>query len=137
MATVSINNYTVPVKSKSSVLNATTYLVNTILWAIKEKKGENIISLDLRNVTEAVADYFIICEGSSTTQVKAISDNIEKLVAETTGTYPYKQEGQKNAQWILTDYIDVVVHVMHPETRNFYKLEEMWSDANQKLHDND
>jgi len=137
LATVSLNNYSVPVKSKKSVLQTTSFLVNTILSAIKEKKGENIISLDLRNVSEAVADYFIICEGASTTQVKAISDNIEKLVAETTGMYPYKQEGQKNAQWILTDYVDVVVHVMHPETRSFYKLEEMWSDANQQLHDND
>ncbi|HEY8896117.1 MAG TPA: ribosome silencing factor [Niastella sp.] len=100
-----------------------------IIHAIKEKKGDNIVSLDLRKIPEAVADYFIICEASSTTQVKAIADfvmaHVETAVEET----PYHSEGQQSSHWILVDYVNVVVHVMLPETRKFYKLEEMWNDA--------
>ncbi|MBC7652591.1 MAG: ribosome silencing factor [Deinococcales bacterium] len=100
-----------------------------IITSIKEKKGEHIISLDLRKIPEAVADFFIICEASSTTQVKAIADFIEYNVKEICGEVPYKHEGKTTSQWILIDYISIVVHVMHPEQRKFYNLEDMWSDA--------
>lgn len=104
-------------------------LFKAIIHAIQDKKGSNIISLDLRKIPEAVADFFIICEANSTTQVKAISDNVEFYVKTVTDESPYRHEGQQAAHWILVDYINVVVHVMQPETRKFYKLEEMWSDA--------
>jgi ribosome-associated protein len=100
-----------------------------IIHAIKEKKGENILSLDLRKIPEAVADFFIVCEASSTTQVKAIADFVEYHVKQSVDETPYHSEGQQSAHWILVDYVNVVVHIMLPETRKFYKLEEMWNDA--------
>lgn len=107
----------------------------TIIQAIQEKKGENIVSLDLRKIPEAVADFFIICEASSNTQVKAIADFVEVHVKKLTNELPYRHEGQQVAQWILIDYVNVVVHVMQPETRKFYKLEDMWSDAEAEEHE--
>lgn len=117
-------------KKKSTVrLTKNSKLIKTIINAIQEKKGENIISLDLRKVNEAVADFFIICEASNQPQVRAISDFVEMEIKEKCDEYPYRHEGMKNLQWVLIDYVNVVVHVMLPETRKFYKLEEMWSDA--------
>ena len=117
-------------KKKSSVrLTKNSKLIKTIINAIQEKKGENIISLDLRKVDEAVADFFIVCEAGSHPQVRAISDFVEEQIKEKCDEYPYHHEGKKNLQWVLIDYVNVVVHVMLSETRKFYKLEEMWSDA--------
>ena len=104
-------------------------IFKTIINAIHEKKGEYIVSLDLRKIPEAVADFFIICEASSSTQVKAISDHVEHLVKEVLKEAPYHHEGYHGLHWVLIDYVNIVVHVMLPETRKFYKLEEMWSDA--------
>ncbi len=110
-------------------LTKNSKLIKSIITAIQEKKGENIISLDLRKIPEAVADFFIVCEASSNTQVKAIADYIEFYTKQTVKDQPYHSEGQQSGQWILLDYVNVVVHIMQPETRKFYKLEEMWSDA--------
>ena len=104
-------------------------IFKAIIHAIKEKKGEHIVSLDLRKIPEAVADFFIVCEASSTTQVKAIADYIQEHVRTAVEETPFHTEGQQAAHWILIDYVNVVVHVMQPETRKFYKLEEMWMDA--------
>lgn len=106
----------------------------TIIQAIQEKKGDKIVSLDLRKIQEAAADFFIICEASSHTQVKAISDFVEIKVKKSCEEIPYKQEGKKALQWVLIDYINIVVHVMLPESRDFYKLEELWSDALRQDH---
>ena len=123
-------------KKKSTVrLTKNSKLIKTIINAIQEKKGENIISLDLRKVNEAVADFFIICEASNQPQVRAISDFVEHEIKEKCDEFPYRHEGMKNSQWILIDYVNVVVHVMLTETRKFYKLEEMWSDAVAHEHD--
>ena len=123
-------------KKKNSVrLTKNSKLIKTIINAIQEKKGENIISLDLRKVNEAVADFFIICEGSSQPQVRAIAEFVEHEMKSRCDEYPYRHEGLKNLQWVLIDYVNVVVHVMLPETRKFYKLEEMWSDAVTAEHD--
>jgi ribosome-associated protein len=119
-----------PRKKKSTVrLTKNSKLIKTIINAIQEKKGQNIISLDLRKVNEAVADFFIICEASNQPQVRAISDFVEQEIKKKCDEYPYRHEGMKNLQWVLIDYVNVVVHVMLTETRKFYKLEEMWSDA--------
>ena len=115
-------------------LTRNSKLFKTIITAIQEKKGENIISLDLRKIPEAVADFFIICEANSTTQVKGIADYVEHLTKQATKELPYKVEGQQAGQWVLVDYVNVVVHIMQPETRKFYKLEEMWSDAEGEEH---
>ncbi len=122
-------------KSAITKLTRNSKLFKTIIQAILDKKGEKLLSLDLRKIEEASADFFIVCEASSTTQVKAISDFVELRVKECCAEQPYKQEGKQAAQWVLIDYINIVVHIMHPEARNFYKLEEMWSDAVSFLHD--
>jgi ribosome-associated protein len=110
-------------------LNANSRILKLIIKAIQEKKGENIVSLDLRKIPEAVSDYFIICEATSTTQVKAIADFVEDTIKQQVGELPYRHEGYHALQWILIDYINIVVHIMQHETRKFYKLEELWSDA--------
>jgi ribosome-associated protein len=124
-------------RKRNSVMRLTrnSKIFKNIIKAIQEKKGENIISLDLRKIPEAVSDFFIICEGASTTQVKAIADSIEEEVRRNCDELPYKHEGRQTYQWVLIDYVNVVVHVMLPETRRFYKLEDMWSDAPQENHE--
>lgn len=130
MSTLSLlNNRSKDSKSTTARINRNSKLFKTIIRAIQEKKGENVISLDLRKIPEAVSDFFIICEASSTTQVKAIADHVEDLVKEECGEGPYRHEGMSALQWVLVDYVNVVVHIFHPETRKFYRLEEMWSDA--------
>ena len=116
-------------KNTSTRLTRNSKIFKAIIHAIHEKKGENIISLDLRKIPEAVSDFFIICEASNSTQLKAIADFIEVDVKEKCGENPYKHEGRQAQQWILIDYVNIVVHIMLPEPRKFYQLEEMWSDA--------
>jgi ribosome-associated protein len=120
--------------SKVSRLNRNSKIFKTIISAIQEKKGSKITSLDLRNIPEAVADFFIICEATSNTQVKAIADFVEYQVKQICNELPYRQEGQHLAHWILIDYVTVVVHIMQPDARKFYRLEEMWSDAPAMAH---
>ncbi len=115
--------------NKSVRLAKNSKIIKTIIQAIQAKKGEKVISLDLRKIPEAVADFFIVCEAGSTTQVRAISDFIETEVKEKCDESPYKHEGRQVMQWVIIDYINVVVHIMLPDSRRFYKLEEMWSDA--------
>jgi ribosome-associated protein len=109
-------------------------IFKTIIHAIQGKKGENIVSIDLRKIPEAVADFFIVCEGGSTNQVKAIAHSLTDDVESNCGELPYKHEGEQALQWVIIDYVNVVVHVMLPESRRFYKLEDMWSDAPQEEH---
>jgi ribosome-associated protein len=118
-------------RKKSSVVRLTrnSKIFKAIINAIQEKKGEKIVSLDLRKIPEAVADFFIICQANSNTQIKAIADFIEEDVKDKCGEAVYKHEGRQAQQWILIDYINIVVHIMLPEPRKFYQLEEMWSDA--------
>ena len=124
-------------RKKSSVVRITrnSKVFKTIIHAIQEKKGEDIVSLDLRKIPEAVADFFIICQASNTTQLRAIADFIETDVKEKCDEIAYKHEGRQGQQWILIDYVNVVVHVMMPEPRKFYRLEEMWSDAPAMQHE--
>jgi len=100
-----------------------------IIDAIQDIKGKNIVSLDLRNLDEAPADFFIICEGDSTTQVSAIAGNVIKRVKDELGVIPGHREGMINARWVLVDYFNTVVHIFYPETRQFYDLEDLWNDA--------
>jgi ribosome-associated protein len=117
-------------KRKSVVrLTKNSKIIKTIITAIQDKKGENIISLDLRKINEAVADFFIICEAGNQPQIRAIAEHIEEQVRINCDDKPYHHEGLKALQWVLIDYVNVVVHIMLPENRKFYKLEEMWSDA--------
>lgn len=104
-------------------------LNDLIIESIQDIKGKNILKLDLRHLDDAPTDYFIICEGSSTTQVKAISDKVYKKIKDELGDLPLHYEGQQSARWICLDYFNVVVHIFYPETRDFYQLEDLWSDA--------
>ena len=128
---------TLPSQKKAHLTRLTrnSKIFKTIARAIEDKKGESIVSLDLRKIPEAVADFFIICQATSTTQLKAISDFVEEQVNLSCGENPYKQEGRQAMQWILVDYVNIVVHIMHPDTRNFYKLEEIWNDAGIQKHE--
>jgi len=122
-------------KSSTPQITRNAKIFKTIIKAIQDKKGENIISMDLRKIHEATTDFFIICEANNTTQLKAIADNVEYEEKTNCSEWAYKSEGKTAAQWLLIDYINIVVHIMHPESRNFYRLEEMWSDADTKMHD--
>jgi len=122
-------------KKSITRLTRNSKIFKTIIQAIAEKKGEKIISLDLRKIPEAVSDFFIVCEANNTTQLRAIADFVEYEVKQKCGEFPYKHEGKQALQWILIDYINVVVHIMLPEPRKFYQLEEMWSDAPMMEHE--
>ena len=100
-----------------------------IIDSIQDIKGKNIIKLDLREIEDAPAEYFIICEGDSNTQVKAIADNVYRRAKMEFGILPSHMEGTRNALWICIDYFSTVVHVFYRETRAFYELEDLWSDA--------
>lgn len=117
-------------------LTKNSKIFKTVIEAIQEKKGENIVSLDLRKISEAVSDFFIICEANNSPQIKAIADNIEDKVRALLGEKVFHKEGFQNLQWVLIDYINIVVHVMLPESRRFYTLEEMWNDAILEKHPN-
>jgi ribosome-associated protein len=132
-----LNNLTVLASRKKPALTRLTRnskIFKTIIHALKEKKGENIISLDLKKIPEAVSDFFIICEASNNIQLKAIADFVEFEVKKECGELPYKHEGRQGEQWILIDYVNTVVHIMLPEPRKFYRLEEMWHDASATSH---
>lgn len=104
-------------------------LNDLIIDSIQDIKGKRIVKLDLRHLEDTPTDFFIICEGDSNTQVKAISDNIYRRVKLEGATMPVHLEGQQNALWILLDYFETVVHVFYRDTRKFYELEDLWSDA--------
>ena len=121
-------------RSKPARLTQNSKIVKTILAAISEKKGEEIISLNLKKIPEAVADYFIICEASNVNLVKAIADNVEKKVREECGEKPFRFEGKQGDKWVLIDFVDVVVHCLMSDIRGFYNLEDLWQDAEKKEH---
>ena len=104
-------------------------LREVIVDAILDKKGEEVVSLDLRKTGDAVADIFIICHATSRVQVKAIADNIDRKIKINPGENPWHSEGFENFEWVILDYIDIVVHIFMKEKREFYQLEELWQDA--------
>jgi len=99
-----------------------------IVEAMQEKKGSDIVVMDMREVS-GVSDYFVLCTGSSDLQIKAIIDHIRKTIKEKAGESPWSVEGEEHRQWVLMDYVDVVAHVLSPEKRAFYGLERLWGDA--------
>ena len=119
------------VKSKK-VINTPAYISELVIHGMQEKKGNEIVRLDLRNIHSSVADYFVICHAESSTQVKAIAASIEKEVHNGSGQSPWRVEGLSAGEWIILDYIDVVVHIFKTEKRQFYGIEELWGDAEMK-----
>jgi ribosome-associated protein len=110
-------------------------IMQTAVEAMQDKKAKNIISLDLRDIPNAVTSYFVICDVSSKIQSGAVFDNVTEWVKKKTGENPYHKEGVENAEWILIDYVDVVVHIFTEETRDFYNLESLWADAKTKEYE--
>jgi ribosome-associated protein len=104
-------------------------LITTILSGIEDVKGKEITILDLRDIENTVCDYFIICEGTSNTQVNAIVNSVQKKVSKALKDNPWHVEGSDNAEWVLMDYINVVVHVFQKHIRQYYDIESLWGDA--------
>jgi ribosome-associated protein len=104
-------------------------LITSILSGIEDVKGKEINILDLREIENTVCDYFIVCEGTSNTQVNAIVNSIQKKVSKELKDKPWHIEGENNAEWVLMDYVNVVVHVFQKHIREYYDIESLWGDA--------
>ncbi|NJB84606.1 ribosome-associated protein [Lewinella marina] len=103
--------------------------LDVILDSIRDIKGKNIVRLDLRKLDDRPAEFFFICEGESTTQVRAIAENVQKRMKQELGEYTKNTTGSRPANWVCLDYFDTVVHVFYPETRAYYQIEDLWSDG--------
>ena len=114
---------------KKKTANLSTYLSEIAVHGIHEKKGHDIVRLDLRELNSSVSDYFIVCNADSSTQVKAIADSVEDEIFKSTQTHPWRKEGLDNAEWIILDYFDIVIHIFRTEKRDFYGIEDLWGDA--------
>lgn len=119
---------------KNKVINEAAHISELIIHGIQEKKGNEIVRLDLRNIHSSIADYYVICHAESSTQVKAIASSVEEEVYKAIQQDPYRREGLEHAEWILLDYIDVIVHIFKTEKRHYYGLEELWGDAEMKYY---
>jgi|TARA_B100000809_G_scaffold226256_1_gene237763 ribosome-associated protein len=107
----------------------TDQLITQIIKGIEEVKGQDIEILDLRDIENTVCDYFVICNGNSNTQVNAIVNSVQKTVSKAIQEKPWHVEGSNNAEWVLLDYVHVVVHVFQKQIREFYNIEGLWGDA--------
>lgn len=104
-------------------------LITTIIDGIEDVKGKEITILDLREIENTVCDYFVVCEGTSNTQVNAIVNAVQKKVSKALKDKPWHVEGEENAEWVLIDYVNVVVHVFQKHIREYYDIENLWGDA--------
>ncbi|MFD2907474.1 ribosome silencing factor [Flavobacterium ardleyense] len=104
-------------------------LLANIIKGIEEVKGDNIKILDLREIDNTVCDYFVICDGNSNTQVNAIVGSIQKIVSRELKDKPWHVEGSENGEWVLMDYVNIVVHVFQKHIREYYRIENLWGDA--------
>jgi ribosome-associated protein len=116
---------TTSIKKKN---RAQDLLIQTIAKALSGKKGENIVMLDLRKIT-TMADHFILCSGLSENHIKTLADEVIDVCREEIGEKPWRKEGLDTKRWVVLDFVDVVVHIFREETRNYYGIERMWSDA--------
>jgi ribosome-associated protein len=114
-------------KKSATRLTKNSKLFKTVISAIRDKKGEGIVALDLKKIDEAVSDYFILCEAQSNIQIKSIADNLVEEVYKLCDEKPYHVE--YGDSWTLVDYVNIVVHVFQTEQRKFYNLESLWEDA--------
>ena len=114
---------------KNKNVRELTSISELIIHGIQEKKGNEIVRLDLRNIHSSVADYFVICHAESSTQIKAIAQSVEEEVFKALKIEPWRKEGLQQAEWIIIDYVDVVVHIFKTDKREFYGIEDLWGDA--------
>ncbi len=122
---------------KKAVIDNTEDILLQAVTAMQEKKAKDIVSLDLTEIQDAVTGYFLVCHAASKMQVNAIYDYIVEMVTKNCGEHPYHREGYENSEWILIDYVNVVVHIFLEETRNFYNIESLWADAKVKHYESD
>lgn len=106
-----------------------TPLLGAAVEALSDKKARGITVLDLRHLEQAVCDYFVLCHASSAPHIRALADEVEQQVANSTGELPWRSSGRENAQWIVLDYFDVVVHIFEEDMRSFYNIDALWADA--------
>lgn len=104
-------------------------LITYIIQGIEDVKGNQIEIIDLREIENTVCDYFIVCSGNSNTQVDAIESSVRKVVSKALQDKPWHVEGLENSQWVLMDYVDVVVHIFQKQIREYYDIESLWGDA--------
>ncbi len=123
------------IKAKPKGKTKLSKLPEVIVDAILDKKGEEVVSLDMRKIGDAVTDFFIVCHATSRVQVKAIADNVVGKVKSVLKENPVHSEGFENSEWILIDYFDAVVHIFLKEKREFYQLEDLWQDAERTEHE--
>ena len=119
---------------KNKVINESAYISELAIFGVQEKKGNEIVRLDLRNINSSVTDYFVICHADSTTQVKAIANSVEEEIFKAIQQEPWRKEGLEYGEWILLDYINVVVHIFRTDKREFYGVEDLWGDAEIKFY---
>jgi ribosome-associated protein len=119
---------------KNKALKESAYISELAIYGIQEKKGNDIVRLDLRNIFSSVSDYFVVCHADSATQVKAIANSVEEEIFKATQQEPWRKEGLEYGEWILLDYIDVVVHIFRTDKREFYGVEDLWGDAEIKYY---
>ncbi|MCQ2262182.1 MAG: ribosome silencing factor [Bacteroidales bacterium] len=112
-----------------SKLQESEVLAKLAAKALDDKKAENVVVLDLRGIPTAPAAFFVIASGNVPSHVSALSDNVFEIIKKATGANPHKVEGYQNAEWILMDYFDVVVHIFQKDKRDFYRLEQLWEDG--------
>ena len=115
--------------SKITKSELSTKLAEVVVLGMQEKKGNDIVRLDMRSVNATLSDYFIICHADSTIQVNAIAKSVEEEVYKAFGQDPWQKEGHGNGEWILLDFVDVVVHIFQSEKRRHYGIEDLWGDA--------
>lgn len=119
---------------KRKVVQESTYISEIAIHGIQEKKGSEIVRLDLRNIHSSVADYFVVCHAESTTQVKAIALSVEQEIYKALKQEPLRKEGLQHGEWILLDYVDVIIHIFKTEKREYYGLEDLWGDAEMQFY---
>ncbi|MCK9626677.1 MAG: ribosome silencing factor [Bacteroidales bacterium] len=123
------------IEINKSDINVDKIEIQTIAEAMLEKKAKNVISMDLRKIGASISDYFVICNADSTTQVVAISDYIEEMMDTKCNRSVLRKQGKENGFWIILDFINIVVHVFKTEYREFYRLEDLWADAEKQLYE--
>ncbi len=114
---------------KRKVVQESTYISELAIQGIQEKKGNEIVRLDLRNLQSSITDYFVVCHAESSTQVKAIALSVEQEIFKALNVEPLRKEGLQHGEWILLDYVDVIVHIFKTEKREYYGIEDLWGDA--------
>lgn len=122
---------------KKIIKDSADNIVKEVVAAMQDKKAKHIVSLNLSKIPNAVTQYFVICHAPSKTQVGAIYDNVVGQVKKECGINPFHREGYENSEWILIDYVDVVVHVFQQNVRSFYQIENLWADAKMKEYKSD